>query len=95
MPGVDSLAYFTHTTLHCTGTGYPGCPGVDSLAYSWLGEAKWVNPAWSLLDEVAHKLRGERRAATVAAPYCRGKCGARETLWSFFPDVGSPLLPAG
>ncbi|KAK3289156.1 hypothetical protein CYMTET_3402 [Cymbomonas tetramitiformis] len=37
-----------------------GCEGVDSLAYSWRGEVNWVNPPWSLLDEVAHKLREER-----------------------------------
>ncbi|KAK3271043.1 hypothetical protein CYMTET_20585 [Cymbomonas tetramitiformis] len=36
-----------------------GCEGVDFLAYSWLGEVNWVNPLWSLLDEVAHKLREE------------------------------------
>ncbi|KAK3232559.1 hypothetical protein CYMTET_57096 [Cymbomonas tetramitiformis] len=50
----------------------PGCEGVDSLAFSWLGEVNWVNPPWSLLDEVAHKLRGGRRAATVVAPYWPG-----------------------
>ncbi|KAK3269314.1 hypothetical protein CYMTET_22236 [Cymbomonas tetramitiformis] len=35
----------------------PGCEGVDSLAFFWLGEVNWVNPPWSFLDEVAHKLR--------------------------------------
>ncbi|KAK3284632.1 hypothetical protein CYMTET_7732 [Cymbomonas tetramitiformis] len=47
----------------------PGCEGVDSLAFSWLGEVNWVNPPWCLLDEVAHKLRDEKCAATVVAPY--------------------------
>ncbi|KAK3233369.1 hypothetical protein CYMTET_56327 [Cymbomonas tetramitiformis] len=51
----------------------PGCEGVDSLAFSWLGEVNWVNPPWSLLDEVAHKLREEKRAATVVAPYWPGQ----------------------
>ncbi|KAK3252441.1 hypothetical protein CYMTET_38263 [Cymbomonas tetramitiformis] len=51
----------------------PGCEGVDSLAFSWLGEVNWVNPPWSLLDEVAHKLREERCAATVVAPYWPGQ----------------------
>ncbi|KAK3257231.1 hypothetical protein CYMTET_33675 [Cymbomonas tetramitiformis] len=47
----------------------PGCEGVDSVAFSWLGEVNWVKPPWSLLDEVAHKLREERCAATVVATY--------------------------
>ncbi|KAK3266035.1 hypothetical protein CYMTET_25314 [Cymbomonas tetramitiformis] len=51
----------------------PGCEGVDSLAFSWLGEVNWVNPPWSLLDEVAHKLREEKCAATVVAPYWPGQ----------------------
>ncbi|KAK3267985.1 hypothetical protein CYMTET_23486 [Cymbomonas tetramitiformis] len=51
----------------------PGCEGADSLAFSWLGEVIWVNPPWSLLDEVAHKLREERCAATVVAPYWPGQ----------------------
>ncbi|KAK3259929.1 hypothetical protein CYMTET_31091 [Cymbomonas tetramitiformis] len=51
----------------------PGYEGVDSLAFSWLGEVNWVNPPWSLLDEVAHKLREERCAATVVAPYWPGQ----------------------
>ncbi|KAK3273358.1 hypothetical protein CYMTET_18396 [Cymbomonas tetramitiformis] len=51
----------------------PGCEGVDSWAFSWLGEVNWVNPPWSLLDEVAHKLREERCAATVVAPYWLGQ----------------------
>ncbi|KAK3273536.1 hypothetical protein CYMTET_18226 [Cymbomonas tetramitiformis] len=51
----------------------PGCEGVDSLAFSWLGEVNWVNPPLSLLDEVAHKLREERCPATVVAPYWPGQ----------------------
>ncbi|KAK3252908.1 hypothetical protein CYMTET_37814 [Cymbomonas tetramitiformis] len=51
----------------------PGCEGVDSLAFSWLGEVNWVNPPWSLLDEVAHKLREEKCAATEVAPYWPGQ----------------------
>ncbi|KAK3246227.1 hypothetical protein CYMTET_44229 [Cymbomonas tetramitiformis] len=51
----------------------PGCEGVDSLAFSWLGEVNWVSPPWSLLDEVAHKLREEGCAATVVAPYWPGQ----------------------
>ncbi|KAK3241448.1 hypothetical protein CYMTET_48799 [Cymbomonas tetramitiformis] len=51
----------------------PGCEGVDSLALSWLGEVNWLNPPWSLLDEVAHKLREEKCAATVVAPYWPGQ----------------------
>ncbi|KAK3276674.1 hypothetical protein CYMTET_15272 [Cymbomonas tetramitiformis] len=51
----------------------PGGEGVDSLAFSWLGEVNWVNPPWSLLDEVAHKLREEKCAATVVAPYWPGQ----------------------
>ncbi|KAK3287371.1 hypothetical protein CYMTET_5118 [Cymbomonas tetramitiformis] len=51
----------------------PRCEGVDSLAFSWLGEVNWVNPPWSLLDEVAHKLREEKCAATVVAPYWPGQ----------------------
>ncbi|KAK3242073.1 hypothetical protein CYMTET_48217 [Cymbomonas tetramitiformis] len=51
----------------------PGCEGVDSSAFSWLGEVNWVNPPWSFLDEVAHKLREEKCAATVVAPYWPGQ----------------------
>eukprot|EP00854_Cymbomonas_tetramitiformis_P034125 gene34125-biopygen14559 len=51
----------------------PGCEGVDSLAFSWLGEVNWINPPWSLLDEVAHKLWEEGCAATVVAPYWPGQ----------------------
>ncbi|KAK3273086.1 hypothetical protein CYMTET_18658 [Cymbomonas tetramitiformis] len=56
----------------------PGCEGVDSLAYDWRGEHNWVNPPWSLLDEVAHKLREEGAAATVVAPYWPGQSWFRE-----------------
>ncbi|KAK3264727.1 hypothetical protein CYMTET_26549 [Cymbomonas tetramitiformis] len=51
----------------------PGCEGVDSLAFSWIEEVNWVNQPWSLLDEVAHKLREEGCAATVVAPYWLGQ----------------------
>ncbi|KAK3269988.1 hypothetical protein CYMTET_21591 [Cymbomonas tetramitiformis] len=37
------------------------------------GEVNWVNPPWSLLDEVVHKLREEGCAATVVAPYWPGQ----------------------
>ncbi|KAK3252189.1 hypothetical protein CYMTET_38505 [Cymbomonas tetramitiformis] len=57
---------------YCAQWHDPGCEGVDSLAFSWLGEVNWVNPPWSLLDEVAHKLREERCSATVVAPYWLG-----------------------
>ena len=43
------------------------------MASSWLGEVNWVNPPWSLLDEVAHKLREEGCAATVVGPYWPGQ----------------------
>eukprot|EP00854_Cymbomonas_tetramitiformis_P005186 gene5185-biopygen5163 len=44
----------------------PGFEGSwDFLAYSWLGEVNWVNPPWSLLNEVAHKLRKERTEAEL------------------------------
>eukprot|EP00854_Cymbomonas_tetramitiformis_P034200 gene34200-biopygen19794 len=43
-----------------------GCEGVDSLAYSWLGEINWVNPPWSSLDELAHKLREEGGGPVLA-----------------------------
>ncbi|KAK3289445.1 hypothetical protein CYMTET_3124 [Cymbomonas tetramitiformis] len=45
----------------------PGCEGVDSRAYSWLGEVNWVNPPLSLLDEVEHKLWEEGCATPLLA----------------------------
>ncbi|KAK3252226.1 hypothetical protein CYMTET_38469 [Cymbomonas tetramitiformis] len=38
-----------------------------------LREVNWVNPPWSLLDEVARKLREERCVATVVGPYWPGQ----------------------
>ncbi|KAK3288060.1 hypothetical protein CYMTET_4454 [Cymbomonas tetramitiformis] len=57
---------------------YPKCEGVDSLTYDWRGENNWVTPPWTLLDEVAHKLRDEGGAATVVAPYWPGQSWFRE-----------------
>eukprot|EP00854_Cymbomonas_tetramitiformis_P009374 gene9374-biopygen9564 len=51
----------------------PGCMGADALAYSWLGGANWVQPPWSLLDKVAHKLWKQWCAATAVAPYWPGQ----------------------
>eukprot|EP00854_Cymbomonas_tetramitiformis_P002409 gene2409-biopygen2328 len=56
----------------------PQCEGVDSLPYDWRGENNWANPPWALLDQVAHKLREEEAAATVAAPYWPGQSWFRE-----------------
>jgi hypothetical protein len=39
------------------------------MARSWLHENNFVNPPWSLLDQVAQKLRDEQATATVVAPY--------------------------
>eukprot|EP00854_Cymbomonas_tetramitiformis_P005864 gene5864-biopygen5891 len=50
----------------------PGCEGVDSLANSWLGEVNWVNPPWSLLDEVVSRA-AEHTPDGGLVPGCRVK----------------------
>ena len=35
----------------------------------WKGENNFINPPWTLLDQVAQKLREERASATVVAPH--------------------------
>ncbi|KAK3234408.1 hypothetical protein CYMTET_55350 [Cymbomonas tetramitiformis] len=47
----------------------PGAEGIDALMYQWGGEVNWMNPPWSVLDEVARKFREEGVTATVAALY--------------------------
>ncbi|KAK3241985.1 hypothetical protein CYMTET_48293 [Cymbomonas tetramitiformis] len=83
---------------YCAQWHDPGCEGVDSLAFSGLGEVNWVNPPWSLLDEVAHKLREERCSATVVAPYWLGQIWFQQLEAmadeSFCPGAGTSLLPA-
>ena len=44
---------------------------VDSLHlpdHAWSNEVNWCNPPWSLLDDLAAKLRQSGAAATVIAP---------------------------
>ncbi|KAK3287307.1 hypothetical protein CYMTET_5175 [Cymbomonas tetramitiformis] len=49
---------------------------IHSEANEWADmlprEINWVNPPWTLLDEVAKKIREEKVAATVVAPYWPG-----------------------
>jgi len=46
---------------------------VNAFANSWTGEKNWVHPPIDLLDDVVLKLREERCAATVVAPYWPSK----------------------
>ena len=69
------------------------------MARSWRGENNFVNPPWTLLDQVAQKLREERASATVVAPHWPEEdwhvslsCMAREIL--VIPPVYDMYLPA-
>ena len=65
----------------------PGTEGVDAMARSWENENNFVNPPWSLLGQVAQKLRNERAAATVVAPYW-----VTATWWTELQDLASEIL---
>jgi hypothetical protein len=47
----------------------PQSEGVDSLLRSWRGENNYVNPPWTLLDQVAQKLEEDPVPCTVVAPH--------------------------
>ena len=66
---MHTLLYSTCTAVRFNAQFYsPGTEGVDEMARSWVGENNYVNPPWSMLSEVAQKLRDEGAAATVVAP---------------------------
>ena len=51
----------------------PQSEGVDALLRSWKGENNYVNPPWSLLDQVAQKLEECPVPCTVVAPHWPAK----------------------
>ncbi|KAK3279156.1 hypothetical protein CYMTET_12947 [Cymbomonas tetramitiformis] len=75
------------------GSGTPRAGGGPE-AGSIPGEVNWVNPQWSLLDEMAHKLREAACAATVVAPYWPGQMWFQQ-LESLADEVAFAASEAG
>ena len=65
----------------------PGTEGVDAMARSSENENNFVNPPWSLLGQVAQKLRDEGATATVVAPYW-----VTATWWTELQNLASEIL---
>lgn len=57
------------------------------MARSWRHENNYVNPPWSLLGQVAQKLREEGAAATVVTQYW-----ITENWWTELQDLASEIL---
>jgi len=77
----------------------PQSEGVDALQRSWIGENNYVNPPWTLLDQVAQKLAERPVPCTVVAPHWPEKDWhvvlsslAREVL--VFPSWHDMYFPA-
>jgi len=47
----------------------PTCEDVDSLSLDWRWENNYVNPPWTLLDQVAQRLAEQPVCCTVVAPH--------------------------
>ncbi|KAK3263167.1 hypothetical protein CYMTET_28015 [Cymbomonas tetramitiformis] len=88
---MDRFASELSAQLPCSCTRWYdlGCKDADSLAHSWQGEVRWVNPPWSLLDEVARKLGEERRTGTIAAGFWAGRMLFQQ-LEALADEVGHP-----
>ena len=68
---VDRFAVMENALLPRFNAPYP-CPGaecVDAFTASWEGERNWLNPPWSKMAKVLHKLECEPNAeAVLVAP---------------------------
>ena len=77
----------------------PFTEGVDSLHLDWSGENNYANPPWTLLPQLAQKLREEPVPCTIVCPHWVGAPWFQQlrdmasTMW-VYPPAYSFFLPS-
>ena len=65
-PPVDG--FFTDNNHLCSVWWDPGGEHENAFAQSWKGQFLWMNPPYSMLDKVVHKLIEDGQSAILVVP---------------------------
>ena len=68
VPDLPVDAFATETNHLCSVWWGPGGEHEDAFAQSWKGQFLWMNPPYSMLDKVVHKLAEDGASAILVCP---------------------------